>query len=122
MLPSGGGSAIGYLRLLMLSEQAATHYPFLDWRTTLKDLHRLDDGRLRMTSRTPLTPGQKVAVGAAGLLAALGVAAATPAGRRGFNEKVKPLPGRVRARWSRNKNSNVAPDSPMDDTPESDQQ
>ena len=72
-------------------------------------------------ARTPLTPGQKVALGVAGLVGVLTAAAATPAGRRVFNEKVRPLPGRVRARLSRNKNSGSAPESPMDDTPESDQ-
>jgi hypothetical protein len=30
-------------------------FPFLDWRTTLKDVRRLDDGRLRMTPVNHLT-------------------------------------------------------------------
>jgi hypothetical protein len=75
----------------------------------------------RQAARTPLTPEQKLAFGIAGVLGALGVAAATPAGRRVFHEKVRPLPGRVRARLSRNVKPSVAPETPTDDNSESDE-
>jgi len=65
-------------------------------------------------AKAPLTPGQKVALGFAALAGVLGVAAATPAGRRVFNERVKPIPGRVRARLKREKKPLVEPESTSD--------